>query len=84
MAMLSDSDLFDAITLIALKGCDCDVGARRNALWRAATAILADCLRSQDLFTAERMLRSLPTELRDVMAQLDELLQPSSPYPKLH
>ena len=77
--MLSDRDLFDSITLTALKGCDCDISARQSVVWNACRALMADCLRKCDPFTAERLLRSLPTELRDVMTQLDQLLQP---YPK--
>ena len=55
--MLNDRDLFDAITLAALRGCDADVGARQNAIWRAATTLLADCLRQVDPFTRERLLK---------------------------
>jgi len=74
--MLSERDLFDAITNTALAGCNADVNARRNAIWRAATALIADVLRESDPFTRERLLRGLPGELRESIIHLDQLLRP--------
>jgi hypothetical protein len=88
MAMLSDQDLFDAITLAALKASDVDIGAHRHAIWLACTTLMADVLRQTDPFTRERLLHGLVAELRGSIARLDQLLRPSadnpSPYPKLN
>jgi hypothetical protein len=72
--MLSDRALMDSIFETALRGCDVDVSARRNALWDAASCIMADVLRSADPFTRERLLRALVAELRDSIAKMDQLL----------
>jgi hypothetical protein len=77
--MLSDKDLFDAITNTALRGCDVNVGARKSALWDAAVCIMTDVLRNYDPFTRERLLRGLVAELRESVVRLDELLRPPSP-----
>jgi len=86
MATLSDDALFDAITLTALKGADGDIDGHRQAIWRAAVTLMADCLRQCDPFTAERLLRSLVSDLRDSAAHLDHLLSAPadnpSPYPR--
>jgi hypothetical protein len=55
--MLSEQDLLDSIFQAALKGCDVNVSARRNALWNAAVCLLADVLRETDPFNRERLLR---------------------------
>jgi hypothetical protein len=79
--MLSERDLFDSITIAALKGCDADVGAHSKTVWNAAVCLLADVLRQTDPFTRERLLRGLVAELREDIAELDRLLQPK-PYPR--
>jgi hypothetical protein len=76
--MLSDRALMELIFETALRGCDGNVSARRNALWDAASCILADVLRSADPFTRERLLRGLVAELRDSIAKIDQLLKPRS------
>ena len=80
--MLSNRDLFDAITNAALEGCDVDVKARKEVIWSACRTLMADVLRESDPFTAERLLRSLVSDLRESAAHLDELLRPQSPYPR--
>jgi hypothetical protein len=82
MAMLSDRDLFDAITNTALEGCDANVGTRKKVIWHAATCLLADVLRESDEFTRERLLHRLEAELRESVVELDQLLKPTSPYPR--
>lgn len=79
--MMTDRDLFDAITNTALKGCDADVGTRSTTIWNAAVCLLADVLRETDPFNRERLLRGLVAELREDIAELDRLLQPK-PYPR--
>ena len=74
--MLSDRALMELIFETVLRGCDGNVSARRNALWDAASCILADVLRSADPFTRERLLRGLVAELRDSIAKIDQLLKP--------
>jgi hypothetical protein len=83
--MMNDRDLFDSITITALKGCDADVGARSKTVWTAACVLLADVLRGCDPFTQERLLKNLVPELREDIAELDRLLrnEPCNPYPKL-
>jgi len=84
--MISD-DLFDAITITALKGCDCDVAGHKKALWDAAVCIMADVLRNSDEFSRERLLRGLVEELRESIERLDELLRvPEVPtsFPVVH
>ena len=73
--MLSEPDLMEAIFETALKGCDVNVSARKNALWNAAVCLLADVLRETDPFNRERLLRGLEAELRDYVAHLDQLLK---------
>ena len=74
--MLSERDLIESIFETALRGCDVNVSARRDALWDAASCLLADVLRSADPFTRERLLRGLVAELRDSIAKIDQLLKP--------
>jgi len=73
--MLSEEALLDSIFEAALKGCDVNVSARKNALWNAAVCLLADVLRETDPFNRERLLRGLEAELRDSVAHLDQLLK---------
>ena len=73
--MLSEEALLDSIFEAALKGCDVNVSARKNALWNAAVCLLADVLRETDPFNRERLLRGLEAELRDSIAHLNELLK---------
>ena len=84
--MSSNQDLFDAITITALKGCDCDVAAHKETLWNAAVCILADVLRNMDELSRERLLRGLEAELRESIEKLDELLRPPAPltFPRIH
>jgi hypothetical protein len=86
MAMLDDKALFTAITNTALEGCDCDTNARRETIWQACETLMADVLRQSDPFTAECLLRSLVSDLRDSAAHLDHLLSAPadnpSPYPR--
>jgi len=44
--MLSDQALMDSIFETALRGCNVDVAARRDALWDATVCLQADVLRS--------------------------------------
>jgi hypothetical protein len=74
--MMTDRDLFNAITNTALAGCNADVSARRNTIWLAATTLMADVLREADPFTRERLLQRLVPELRDTITHLSELLSP--------
>ena len=46
--MTSNRELFDVITITALKGCDCDVATHKKPLWDAAVCIMADVLRNMD------------------------------------
>ena len=80
--MISEEDLQEAIYQAALRGCDADVKAHKKAIWDAACTLLADVLRESDEISRERRLRSLVPELRDSMARLEELLNPS-PYPRI-
>jgi len=73
--MLSEEALLDSIFEAALKGCDVNVSARKNALWNAAVCLLADVFRETDPFNRERLLRGLEAELRDSVAHLDQLLK---------
>jgi hypothetical protein len=70
--MMSEHALVDAIFETALRGCEADVHARRNALWVAAITLLADVLLSYDAFNRERLLRGLERELRDSVAHLPQ------------
>jgi hypothetical protein len=72
--MLSERGLVDAIFETALRGCEADVGARRNALWVAAITLLADVLLNTDPFNRERLIRGLERELRDSVAQLPQAM----------
>jgi len=84
--MLSEPDLLDSIFETALRGCDVDVKARKQTIWSACIAMMADCLRESDRFTAERLLRGVEAELRESTAHLATLLDPSppsSPYPRI-
>jgi hypothetical protein len=54
--MMSERDLVEAIFQTALKGCDADVKARKNAIWDAGVVLLADVLRETDSFSRERRL----------------------------
>jgi len=80
--MLSEEALLDSIFETVLRGCDVDVKARKNAIWNACLAMMADVLREADPFTAERLLRGVENELRESIAHLSQLLQPTSPYPR--
>ena len=75
--MLSDDDLFDAITLTALRGCDVDVKARKEIIWGACIAMMSECLRESDPLSRERLLRGLVLRLRESIVHLDQLLRPS-------
>ena len=77
--MMPDRELFDAITNTALAGCDVNVSARKNAIWNACLAMMADVLREADPFTAERLLRGVEDELRKSIVELDQLLKPTPP-----
>jgi hypothetical protein len=77
--MLSNRALMQSIFETALRGCDANVSARRDALWDAASCIMADVLRSEHPFTRERLLRGLVAELRDSIAKIDQLLKPAPP-----
>ena len=46
--MIRNPELFDVITITALKGCDCDVAAHKETIWNAACCLLADVLRNMD------------------------------------
>jgi len=72
---LSEDAFLDSIFETVLKGCDVDVKARKNAIWSACIAMMADCLRSSDEFTRERLLRDLVPELREAIGRLDQLLR---------
>ena len=73
--MLSEEALLDSIFETVLRGCDVDVKARKNAIWSACIAMMADVLRETDPFNRERLLRGLEAELRDSVAHLDQLLK---------
>jgi hypothetical protein len=80
--MLSEPDLMESIFQAALKGCDVNVKARKNALWNAAVCLLADVLRETDPLGRERLLRGLEAELRAAVVHLDQLLLKPAPYPR--
>ena len=85
--MIGNRDLFDVITIAALKGCDCDVAAHKETLWNAAVCLMADVLLQSDSFTRERLLRGLEDELRESIKRLDVLLRPAEPpssFPRVH
>jgi hypothetical protein len=71
---MSERVLFDKIVNTVLEGTDADVGAHRNTIWVACITIIADCLRTADPFTRERLLRSLEKEVRDSIERLSQLL----------
>ena len=73
--MLSEPDLLESIFETVLRGCDVNVKARKNAIWNACLAMMADVLRETDPFNRERLLRGLEAELRDSVAHLDQLLK---------
>ena len=75
--MLSEEALLDSIFETALRGCDVNVSARKNALWNAAVCRLADVLRETDPFNRERLLHNLVPDLRRGVVELDALLKPS-------
>jgi hypothetical protein len=79
--MLSEHDLLDSIFETALRGCDVNVKARKNAIWNACLAMMGDVLRESDPFTRERLLRDLVPDLREGIADLDRLLTPPSRNP---
>ena len=81
MAMLSEEDLVDFITQAALLACNADVKAHRKPLWDACIAIMADCLRTTDEFSRERLLHGLEDELRTSIVRLDQLLKPTPRNP---
>ena len=58
--MLSEPDLMEAIFETALKGCDVNVSARKNALWNAAVCLLADVLRENNTGNAHCIGALLP------------------------
>jgi hypothetical protein len=80
--MLSEEALLDSIFQAALKGCDVNVSARKNAIWNACLAMMGDVLRTSDEFTRERLLHRIEAELRESVVELDQLLKPTprSPY----
>ena len=85
MAMLDEQDLVDFITKAALLACNADVRAHKKALWDSCIAILADCLRTSDEFTRERLLHGLEDRLRGSIVHLDKMLNPPAPYiPRPH
>ena len=75
--MLSEPDLLDSIFETVLRGCNVDVKARKNAIWNACLAMMADVLRETDPFNRERLLRDLVPDLRQGVAKLDQLLKRS-------
>jgi hypothetical protein len=79
--MLSHQALMESVFQAALRGCDLDVAARRDALWDAAVCIQADCLRTMDPYSREVWLRRLVSELRKSIAIIDELLKPRPTAP---
>jgi hypothetical protein len=81
MAMLSEHDLLDSIFQAALKGCDVNVSARKNAIWNACLAMMGDVLRESDQFTRERLLHGLEAELRRGVVELEQLLKPTTRNP---
>ena len=81
--MISNRELSNLITLAALKGCDCDVAAHKEAIWDAACVLLADVLRQSDELSRERLLRGLEDELRASIEKLEHLLSPTS-FPRVH
>jgi len=72
--MMSERDLVEAIFQTALKGCDADVKARKEAIWTAGVVLLADVLLSFDPYNRERLLRGLVSELRESIDRLSKLL----------
>jgi hypothetical protein len=72
--MMSERALVDAIFKTALKGCEADVHARKNALWLAATTLLSDVLLQTDPFNRERLLHGLVAELRKNLVDLEQAL----------
>src|SRR5262249_6609941 len=66
-SMIRNPELFDVITIAAIKGCDCDIAAHKETVWDAAVCLLADVLRESDPFTRERLLRGIEAELRESM-----------------
>ena len=84
--MISNRELFDTITITALKGCDCDVAAHKDTLWDVAVCLMADVVRNSDELSRERLLRGLVEELRESIEKLDELLRPPAPltFPRIH
>jgi hypothetical protein len=77
--MMDEQDLIDFVTKAALLACNGDVTARRKALWDSCIAIMADCLRTSDEFTRERLLARLEDRLREGVVELNQLLRPTTP-----
>ena len=77
--MLSEEALLDSIFETVLRGCDVDVKARKDAIWNACLAMMADVLRETDPFNRERLLRDLVPDLRQGIVDLDVLLKPTPP-----
>jgi hypothetical protein len=80
--MMDERALVNAIFETALRGCDADVSARSDALWKAAVSIQADVLRESDPLGRERLLRGLVAELRESIVQLEQLLKPTPAAPR--
>ena len=76
---LSEDAFLDSIFETVLRGCDVNVKARKNAIWNACIAMMADVLRETDPFNRERLLRDLVPELRESIVDLDRLLKPAPP-----
>src|SRR5262249_18305320 len=82
-SMISNRELFDVITIAALKGCDCDVAGHKETVWDSAVCLMADVLRNSDELSRERLLRGLVEELRESIDRLEELLRPQpSSFPR--
>jgi hypothetical protein len=72
--MMSERALVEAIFDTALKGTAGDTAVRRDALWTAATTLMADVLLSYDPFNRERLLRGLEKELRAATKHLAQCI----------
>jgi hypothetical protein len=79
--MMDEQDLIDFVTKAALMACNGDVRTQRKALWDSCIAIMADCLRTSDEFTRERLLARLEDRLRQGVVELDLLLRPTTRNP---
>jgi hypothetical protein len=71
---MSERALVKAIFDTTLRGTAGNTAAHRDALWTAATTLMADVLRSHHPYTREVMLRGLEKEMRAATKHLSQCI----------